>query len=154
MFRFSVKMTAICFLFSMFAGAVCAEPPDQTEPTSTLVYTVREIPAKTTLTKAMFREEVVLQRKVPQAAASRIFELEGRIAQFNLPKGALVFTRFASGLYAPKGNSDYKDPIPCIYDTSTNTWSLKEVWKQSQANTIRKHSEKNRATDSVSGSKR
>ncbi len=124
------KCTTILLVLCTFVFSVCAEESTQKEqPKGCVVYTVKAITARTKLTREMFRENWIPQGQIPQAAVSRIYELEGRIAQFDLPKGCLVSTPFASGLYAPKGDTDYKDPIPCIYDTSTNAWSIKEIRK-------------------------
>ena len=121
--------TALLFCCSLGLSARAEEPIMKDEPKGSIVYTVKAISARTKLAKDMFREEWVPRAQIPQAAVSRIFELEGRIAQYDLPKGCVVSTPFASGLYAPKGDVDYRDPIPCIYDTSTNSWSIKESVK-------------------------
>ena len=121
--------TALIFCCSLALSVRAEEPATKKEPKGSIVYTVKAISARTKLAKDMFREEWVPQAQIPQAAVSRIFELEGRIAQYDLPKGCVVSTPFASGLYAPKGDVNYRDPIPCIYDTSTNSWSIKESVK-------------------------
>lgn len=126
----------ISMLFIMPVLSVTAEeltqdkPEGKAETKRSIVYSVKAISARTKLTGEMFREEWVPQAKIPQGAAARIGDLVGRIAQFDIPKESIVFTHFASGLHVPKwGFEDYKDPIPCIYDTSTNTWSIKDTRK-------------------------
>lgn len=121
--------TALLFCCSLGLSVRAEEPVMKDEPKGPIVFTVKAISARTKLAKDMFREEWVPRAQIPQAAVSRIFELEGRIAQYDLPKGCVVSTPFASGLYTPKGDVDYRDPIPCIYDTSTNSWSIKESVK-------------------------
>lgn len=135
------KCIKILLFLCMFVSSVCAEEPTKKEqPKGSVVYTSKAIAARSKLTKDMFCEKWVPQSQIPQAAVSRIYELEGRIAQYDLPKGCLVSTPFASGLYAPKGDSDYKDPIPCIYDTSTNAWSIKEIRKTRKTKCFKKNS--------------